>query len=143
MIMDVKKRVIARDSNITGTDLYNVSKNPVWKYVYENSYDFEGFILNCDKVIKDGQGFNFSFFFNQIDYITDRSGDIIVDKVCKIESLQKDMQNIFDYLGIYNIEIPRVNISNHGDYRSYYSPHTKQKVEMLFRKDLDYFGYTY
>lgn len=142
MIIGVRKKVEG-GNNVNNVDLYNVKRNPVWNYVYKNSNTFEEFIINCDCLIKDGNGYDFSFFFNQVDYITDYSGNILVDEIFKIENLQNDMQKVFDYLGISDVKIPRINKSSHGDYRLYYSERTRKKVEKLFSKDLDYFGYTY
>jgi hypothetical protein len=59
----------------------------LWNYAIANSHDFESFLVHCTDTIFD-LGCNKSFAFNQLDYLTDERGEIVVDFVGRFESLQ-------------------------------------------------------
>lgn len=65
--------------------LLESSKNKMWSYLLSSSNDFPSFIKNCEKVIDDYDGRK-SFSYNQVDYIADKSGNILVDYIGRFES---------------------------------------------------------
>lgn len=69
-----------------------------------------------------------------------------VDFVMRYERLQDDFAEVQRRIGVEEpIEIPRLNAtpSREHDYRSYYTPRTRQIVENVFVADLAHFGYVF
>ena len=85
--------------------------------------------------------------FNQIDWITDASGKVIVDYIGKLENLQNDFDNICNKINISRVKIPRMNSSHrqklHQNFRDYYDNKTIDVVGEIFKRDIEYFGYTF
>ncbi len=80
--------------------------------------------------------------FNQIDYVTDSEGEIIVDFIGRYEQLEKDFSHICEQLGI-NTELPHINASANVDYRTYYDRRSRQLVAERFYRDIEVFGYEF
>jgi hypothetical protein len=51
----------------------------VWRYVRDNSSNFREFTYNCTDEIRIKKGVYYSFVNNQLDYVTDEDGDLLVD----------------------------------------------------------------
>ena len=66
----------------------------LWKYVDENARSFDEFVRYCTATIVEPGGERKSFCFNQLDYISDASGKIIVDFVGQFERLRDDLQTV-------------------------------------------------
>jgi hypothetical protein len=49
------------------------------QYVYDNSSTFEEFIRNCTDEIGYAEGVHYSFAYDQLDYVTDKNGNLLVD----------------------------------------------------------------
>jgi Sulfotransferase family len=77
----------------------------------------------------------------QIDYLTvpDRRADFIG----RTENLEADLKSILTRLALPTPEIPRSNVSPHGDYRDFYSDRSRRSVEELFQRDIEAFGYEF
>jgi hypothetical protein len=78
----------------------------------------------------------------QYPYVTDAQGKLIVDFVGHYESLAEDFAKVCARLKI-KAELPHANVSEHRDYRSYYTPETRDVVAKEFQKDIEMFGYTF
>jgi len=78
----------------------------------------------------------------QKDSVVDDNGDLLVDFIGRYENLNADFQAICDRLGI-RASLPYRNKSTHRDYREYYTEETKRIVEVNFKEDIDFFGYTF
>ncbi len=113
-----------------------------WHYVLERASTFEEFLYECTDTIEDRDGCK-SILFNQIDYIADSSGAVMVDFVGRFERLEQDAQGLFERLGLGQVSLPQVNRSDHGSYRVYYSEETRGLVEERFARDIAYFGYEF
>jgi len=116
--------------------------NLLTQYVLSNSNSFDEFLYNCVDTIDDIDGKK-SILYNQLDYITDSEGSIIVDFVGKFENLNKDTDIVFKTLGLDNVTLPHKNSSKHRNYRSYYSEETKKLVSQRFERDIEFFGYEF
>jgi hypothetical protein len=116
--------------------------NRLWRYVLNNSQNFEEFLLNCTDTIEDVDGQK-SFLYNQVDYISDEHGDKMVDFVGRYENFAADARTLFERIGIARAEIPHVNKSQHLHYSSYYTEQTRELVAERFRKDIEAFGYDF
>jgi hypothetical protein len=78
----------------------------------------------------------------QSEFFCDERGNVIVDAIGRLESIQDDFQAICDVLGI-DATLPHENSSSHRDYREYYSDHSKKLIEEHFSEDVKRFGYAF
>jgi len=79
---------------------------------------------------------------NQYSYVTDARGNQIVDFVGHYETLTEDFATVCARLKI-QAELPHANVSDHRDYRTYYTPETRDFVAKQFRRDIEMFGYDF
>jgi chondroitin 4-sulfotransferase 11 len=79
---------------------------------------------------------------NQLDYVTDDQGEIIVDFIGRYEQLEDEFSRIKKRLSL-DAELPHVNKSAHDDYRKYYTDETRDIVSKRFEKDIRHFGYAF
>jgi len=79
---------------------------------------------------------------NQFPYVTDAQGNQIVDFVGHYETLAEDFAKVCARLKI-KAELPHANVSDHRDYRTYYTPETREFVAKQFRRDIEMFGYNF
>lgn len=78
----------------------------------------------------------------QYPYVTNAQGDQIVDFIGHYERLAEDFEKVCARLKI-QAELPHANISEHRDYRSYYTPETREFVAKEFRRDIEMFHYNF
>lgn len=84
-------------------------------------------------------------FMPQIDWVSDGSGQIIVDHVGKLETIASDFATVCDRLG-RDVELPHLKSSRGRaprNYRGYYSPRLRRLVEDTFAADLEQFDYEF
>jgi hypothetical protein len=115
--------------------------NDFQRHIFEKYPNFDDFIENAT------EGIAKILTFNQLDYICDEEGNIIVDFVGRMERFNECCSELFKMLNtnslVPHINIPHINKSDHDYYRSYYNDHTIRIVAERFRKDIDYFGYRF
>lgn len=115
----------------------------------ENKYD-----LKCKKIIGDMTFEQFAekfssdktlqkmlHFVPMYRFACNGGGNILVDKIIKLENLDKDLPKFFK---LYNIpgKIPVVNASKHKPYDEYYqNKEIKEIVYNYYKKDFELFGY--
>jgi hypothetical protein len=117
--------------------------NELWWYVHENSTTFEEFIYNCTDEVEIKSGVHYSFAYNQLDYVTDDHGNLLVDFIGRLENFDKDLREVFRRLG-YELEtVPHRNRSGHQHYSTFYTPDTELIVRERFKRDIEYFGYEF
>lgn len=80
---------------------------------------------------------------SQLDWVSDRDGNILVDFIGNIDYLDKDWVKICDEIGINHIPLKMINKSKRPEYKDIYSNEAKQFVEKHFAKDIEMFGYTF
>jgi hypothetical protein len=114
----------------------------LWKYVRERASSFEEFLDRCIDTIEDIDGTK-SFLFNQLDYLSDGHGRLLVDFVGRFEYLAYHTDRLFEHLGLEAPNLPHARRSQHRHYSTYYTERTRQLVEERYRHDIDYFGYTF
>jgi len=76
---------------------------------------------------------------NQHHYIFNGNNSVI-DNIIKIENLNKELSILLDK----SIEVPRINMSNNKNYKSYYK--NKEMIEVvrdLYKKDIEFFNYEF
>lgn len=126
--------------------------NSLSRYLLENSNNFSEF-LRLTEVIHENEYEPKRFFslrpylksiaFNQVDYVTNRKGHIVADFIGRFETLQDDFDVLMGNLGLPPKDLPRLNVFKHADYRKYYTSADVDFVAKLFKKDIDYFQYTF
>lgn len=79
---------------------------------------------------------------NQYPYVTDAQGKQIVDFIGHYETLAEDFAKVCARLKI-QVQLPHANVSDHRDYRTYYTPETRDFVAKQFRRDIEMFGYNF
>lgn len=78
----------------------------------------------------------------QANMVCDHHNRLLVDFLGRFETLEEDFQHVCRRIGI-QAQLPRLNTSQHRDYRSYYNDHTAELVASRWRRDIDLFGYTF
>src|SRR5215216_1616703 len=72
--------------------------NELWRYVHDNSSTFEEFIYNCTDEVEIKDGVHYSFAYNQLDYVTDDHGNLLVDFIGRLENFDNDIQERYRVL---------------------------------------------
>ncbi|MEY2465697.1 MAG: hypothetical protein QOD03_218 [Verrucomicrobiota bacterium] len=78
----------------------------------------------------------------QYAYVTGGDGKLIVNFIGYYERLAEDFAKVCARLKV-QAELPRTNVSEHRDYRSYYTPKTRELVAKKFQRDIEMFGYNF
>ena len=78
----------------------------------------------------------------QQEFLCDCNGQIIVDFVGRVETIEKDFEYICGEIGIVE-SLPHKNKSKHRDYKSYYDDYTRSLVDEHFALDIERFGYSF
>lgn len=72
-------------------------------------------------------------------------GEMMVNHVCRVESLSNDWQDVAERLGLQNLKIGKANAHDHYHYMEYFDPHP-DLIEQVARKErwaIETFGYSY
>ena len=109
--------------------------------VLRKARSFDEFILHCPNVA-DRAG-RMPFSLNQIDYLTDTSGDIAVDFIGRFENFADSAATLLRLLGLPEVRVPHLNRTHHDGYRAYYTNETRDVVRRRFERDIEAFGYTF
>jgi hypothetical protein len=88
---------------------------------------------------------------SQLDRLLDADGKLDVDFIGRFENIKADFRTVLERIdAIHPLPakkywtLPLRNVSNNTKhYSEYYDDKTKELVEKVFKKDIDYFGYTY
>ena len=89
---------------------------------------------------------------NQIEHLTNRQGDVMVDFVGRLENLDKDFAHVCEKIGHPEIELPHLNhvesftggeFTPEPHYSTYYTEELRDIVAERARADIEYFGYEF
>ena len=117
--------------------------NKLWEYIVKNSENFDEFIRNCTETVHDYDGEK-NCFYNQLDYITDESGKIIVDFIGRYENLNEDFKKICGVINLPQVGLPHIrHKSKHVHYSAYYDSEIRDIVSERYKKDIEFFGYKF
>jgi hypothetical protein len=116
--------------------------NAFQRYVLQNANDFTDFVSNCTEIINDNDGAK-NIYQNQLDYLTDGKGDLLVDFVGRFDRLPGDFRSVLERASAADIPLPHVNKSVHTSYRLYYTDITRQMVEDRYARDIDFFQFRF
>jgi hypothetical protein len=78
------------------------------------------------------------------DWLHDDEENIIVDKILKLENIEKDITDLSSLLNT-KIELNKTNVNPNRvkDYKKYYNERSKKMIEDKFSWELEYFNYTF
>ncbi|MEP7064011.1 MAG: sulfotransferase family 2 domain-containing protein [Betaproteobacteria bacterium] len=110
--------------------------NAFGRHIKENAPTFEAFLTTTTTGIAQRTT------YNQLDYVADGNGELIVDFVGRYERLREDFAVVRARVGLAH-NLPHINRSTHADYRVYYSDTTREIVARRFARDIGYFGYAF
>jgi len=81
-------------------------------------------------------------FMPQYEWLSDESGKLLVDCICRFENLTKDFEPVARKIRRKAV-LPHLKPSARTHYRDYYDEETKNIVARSFEIDIDYFKYTF
>jgi hypothetical protein len=127
-----------------GRDFIDPARSPnnFFGYVLERARNFEEFVLHCTDEIADLDGRK-QIFRNQIDYLVDDNGAVIVDYIGRFERLQECFNEVSCRLGRTPVALPRMNASQHAAYTEYYTPAMAKIIARHYARDIEEFGYRF
>jgi len=142
-MIDGIRRAVANGTATPKQSRY-IKKNNLFKYVSRCGPTFDEFVENCTEKQWVGNCY-YSFAFNQLRYLTDKNGEVLVDFIGRFENFAQDLSHVFDMLGLEasQLEIPYENWSGHSHYSELYAPETREIVRKRFRRDIEFFGYEF
>ena len=75
-------------------------------------------------------------------WIADQQGNINIDYIIKMENLDDEMNNMFNELGLDELEmVPRINTSKRKNYQSYFDNETMRIANHIYNADFKTFKY--
>jgi hypothetical protein len=80
-------------------------------------------------------------FLPQVDFIKGREGEILVNTIGHVESIENDLRRITNDIGV-NTDIPHKNRAPRLK-DTYFDSRTKDIFDEFYGRDMEYFGYTY
>lgn len=83
-----------------------------------------------------------SQFNEQLSWIIDEKGRLLVDFIGRFERLEEDFSKICRILGVRN-KLPHRNRSDHSGYRDYYDEETAGIIRQRYKRDIEFFGYDF
>ncbi len=66
-----------------------------------------------------------------------------VDLICRVESLQPDMNLVFDEIGLPRQQLPFMNVSNRRYYADFYGDFEREEIAALYADDIRLYGYMF
>ena len=78
---------------------------------------------------------------HQYTFIYDEDMNLLVDKICKFENLNHDIQEVFNQLNIPSKNLPKINCSKELSSEVEYTLDTKNMIYSLLYKDFELFNY--
>ena len=107
-----------------------------WAYPIYKYDTFRDFVLD----IEQSECLGFIHLSPQFDFLS-LDNKIGVDFVGRYENLKQDFRKIEKELGLKHVELPLVRTSKHPDYKMVYDYDMKKKVQKIYQKDFEVFGY--
>ena len=73
----------------------------------------------------------------------DRKTMLMVDRILRYEHLEDDFSGLCKELGIEHRNLPRINTSDHTDFRQFYNEEIKEIVRNFYAEDIRLFHYAF
>lgn len=132
--------------------IFTIVRNPYTRFVshYENTIEHLKLFFNFNKpslkefinnkIINSIVGqIGLDYRLNQVDYLTNISGNIVCNKFYKIET---DQENLSIDFNIPNLNKTKINQKNYNrDYSNLYNDELINWVQKKYKKDFEYFSY--
>ena len=116
---------------------HSIKKELVYKYNTNENLSFKNWIIYTHSIQPDHR-----FNSSQIDWLNDKGGNILVDHIARFEKLEQEWKYICDQLDI-NANLVHLQKTDRTHYRDYYDDQSKEIVETMFAKDIEFFGYEF
>lgn len=100
---------------------------------------FERFLL-LDLAFKPGDP---HFHYNQLDYITDKEGNLYTDKIYRFENYGSEIESMQETLKFPIIDAKKMNRTWDKNYRDYYTKKSQELIAEKCKKDIEYFKYSF
>ena len=104
--------------------------------------DFEDFVEPYYKYTSSPESGRY-FHFNQLDYVTNKNGHLLTDKIGRFENLQEDLESILSDIKIPTIIIPKVNAADRLPYSEFYTKKTRKYIYEKCIGDIECFNYSF
>jgi hypothetical protein len=98
--------------------------------------------LPFDEFLARVAGVTHAHLAEQSGFVCDDAGRLLVDFVARFETLAGDFEAVCRRLRI-DVALPRLNTSQHEDYRSYYDERTRAVVAERYARDIAAFDYAF
>lgn len=129
------------DSDLSNYYMFTVVRNP-WDRVVSLAHYFkmsvDEFIGNIEKHRRNPEIHIHTLPCHSYSHMNGRQ---FVDRICRFESLQADINLVLDAIGVRRERLPHKNRTHHSHYSSYYVPTTRQHVADIFHDDVTLLGY--
>jgi hypothetical protein len=124
--------------------------NDFSKYLLENSNTFSEFLDLTDTIMENNMEeinqyspYPKSISFNQLDYISNDRGEILVDFIGRFEKIEEDYKKACKIIGV-DLDLPHENKFDHRPYRDYYKNEKDiEKVRLMYKRDIEFFNYEF
>lgn len=116
-------------------------KNKILKKI-PNAASFEGFCKHLYYIYYMLNPYERVHFLNQVS-LNGCNPNLKIDFWGRFSHLNEDFKKVCDILNINFIKLPHKNKSNHKNYKDYYNDYLIKLVEKLYKKDIEYFNYTF
>lgn len=104
---------------------------------------FKEWVLCCYGPQKNPTYFNDpKWFVPQIEWITDKNGNVATDYIIRFESLERDFLRVAQKIGLKK-ELPHLNATSKAHYSRFYDDETREIVGNHFRADIERFNYSF
>lgn len=80
---------------------------------------------------------------NMLDWIINDNKKLIVNFVCRFETLQEDLNKVCYKIGIPHKKLKHTKKTEHKHYCKYYDDDAKNIITKMFKKDIQYFNYKF
>jgi len=110
-------------------------KNHLGILRWNKSFKFSIVRNPWDKVVS-------QYFMTKLDWLTDDTGEIMVDFIGRFENLEDSFQTVCKEIGV-KVKLPFVNKTEHKQYQCYYDDETKEIVRNSFKIDIERFNYKF
>ena len=113
-------------------DCYTYIKNHHAKYKDSLRKGFPEFLDGFPNKL-----FKINHFKPQRFFIENKNGNVNLDYIMRVDSLQKDFDVVCDKLGKSRLELPHNKKSNHLPFIQYYTPELLVKLDKMYKLDIE------
>ena len=91
-------------------------------------------------IVRNGRFYDRKFddhFIPQISYTTD------VNRIFRYEQFAEGVMSVAGLLGVHIEQVPAKPARHYDNYRAFYDPASRARVESMYQEDIDAFGYEF